>query len=178
MYIELTPIQVRLQDTNKCRSEYLEIFGYINGLNGNSSSNSVLNKDSKEIWKSYHLWCGPERSTNGPSPHSRYLISSSLLYMSLHTGASRKPRFFKIRYKGTTNRSKKYKINIYYLMFSSDSIYCTFTVWFQWYRLWFDIWYISRIRRDNDNIDTNDVNNDRCTSTWGGEHEKSQWYSD
>ena len=129
MYIELTPIQVRLQDTIKCRSEYLEIFGYINGLYNNSSSNSVSNKDSKAIWKSYHLWCGPERSANGPPPHSRYLISSNLLYMSLHTGASKKPRFFKIRYKGTTSHSKtEDTINIYYLMFSSDSINCTFTV--------------------------------------------------
>ena len=102
MYIELTPIQIRLQDAIKCRSEYLEIFGYLNSLTNNSSyDNAVSSKDSKAIWKSYHTWCGAERSANSPSPNSRYLISSNSLYMSLQTAVSRKPRYFKIRYKGT-----------------------------------------------------------------------------
>jgi hypothetical protein len=101
MFIELAPIQIRLQDAIKCRSEYLEIFGYLNSLTNNSSyDNSVSTKDSKAIWKSYHTWCGAERSTNNPSPNSRYLISSNSLYMSLQTGVSKKPRLFKIRYKG------------------------------------------------------------------------------
>lgn len=96
MYIELAPTQIRLQDAIKCRSEYLEIFGYLSPL----SNNSISDKNSNTIWKSYHTWCGAERSTNNPSPNARYLISSNSLYMSLQTAASKKPRYFKIRYKG------------------------------------------------------------------------------
>lgn len=127
MYIELTPIQIRLQDAVKCRSEYLEIFGYINGLTNNSSSHLTSSKDSKAIWKSYHTWCGPERSTNGPAANSRYLISSNLLYMSLQTGVSKKPRFFKIRYKGMKCHLTTNRINICIIIFS-DSVNCTFTL--------------------------------------------------
>lgn len=101
MYIELAPIHIRLQDAIKCRSEYLEIFGYLNALTNNSIyDDAAPNRDSKAIWKSYHTWCGAERSTNNPSSNSRYLISSNSLYMSLQTAVSKKPRYFKIRYKG------------------------------------------------------------------------------
>ncbi len=101
MYIELAPIQIRLQEAIKCRSEYLEIFGYLNSATNNSSFNDITsNRDSKTIWKSYHTWCGAERSSNNPLPNSRYLISSNSLYMSLQTAVSKKPRYFKIRYKG------------------------------------------------------------------------------
>ena len=108
MYIELTPIQIRLQDAIKCRSEYLEVFGYLNPSTNNSYDNTVSNKDSKAIWKSYHTWCGAERSANSPSPNSRFLISSNSLYMSLQTAVSRKPRYFKIRYKGRGIRTNLY----------------------------------------------------------------------
>ncbi len=97
MYIELAPIHIRLQEASKCRSEYLEIFGYLNSI----SNNTISEKTSNTIWKSYHTWCGSERSTNNPSPNTRYLISSNSLYMSLQTAVSKKPRYFKIRYKGT-----------------------------------------------------------------------------
>jgi hypothetical protein len=101
MYIELAPIQIRLQDAIKCRSEYLEIFGYLNSGSNNSSSVDITSdKNSNTIWKSYHTWCGAERSTNNPSSNARYLISSNSLYMSLQTAISKKPRYFKIRYKG------------------------------------------------------------------------------
>ena len=101
MYIELAPIQIRLQDALKCRSEYLEIFGYLNSMTTNSSGDDTSSyKDSKMIWKSYHTWCGAQGSTNNPSSNSRYLISSNSLYMSLQTAVTKKPRYFKIRYKG------------------------------------------------------------------------------
>jgi hypothetical protein len=101
MYIELAPIQIRLQEAIKCRSEYLEIFGYLNSLTNNSSfDDTKSNKNTEARWKSYHTWCGAERSSNNPSPNSRYLISSNSLYMSLQTAISKKPRYFKIRYKG------------------------------------------------------------------------------
>lgn len=101
MYIELAPIHINLQDAFKCRSEYLEIFGYINPLMNNSySDDTISNKNSKNIWKSYFTWCGAEQSVNNPAPNARYLISSNSLYMALHTTKSKKPRHFKIRYKG------------------------------------------------------------------------------
>jgi len=96
MYIELAPIHIRLQEAIKCRSEYLEIFGYLNSVSNNTRSE----KNSNTIWKSYHTWCGSEGSANNPSPNTRYLISSNSLYMSLQTAVSKKPRYFKIRYKG------------------------------------------------------------------------------
>ncbi|CAF3768063.1 unnamed protein product [Rotaria sordida] len=100
MYIELAPIQIRLQEAIRCRSEYLEIFGYINSLNNNSFSDDITsNKNSKNIWKSYYTWCGAEHSTNNPLSNARYLISSNSLYISLQTSASKKTRYFKIRYK-------------------------------------------------------------------------------
>ncbi|CAF2074473.1 unnamed protein product [Rotaria magnacalcarata] len=100
MYIELAPIQIHLQEASKCRSEYLEIFGYINPLTNNSvSEKRTSNKNAKNIWKSYYTWCGAEQSTNNPLPSARYLISSNSLYIALHTAVSRKPRYFKIRYK-------------------------------------------------------------------------------
>ena len=88
MYIELSPIQIQLQDAYKCRAEYLEIFGY----------DSSDPKDNN-IWKAYHTWCGTDRSSNSPLPNARYLIASNSLYMSLQTTVSRKSRHFKIRYK-------------------------------------------------------------------------------
>ncbi|CAF1129590.1 unnamed protein product [Adineta steineri] len=89
MYIELSPIQIRLQETIKCRSEFIEILGYDSSLD-----------DSKNLnWKGYHTWCGADRSLNNPLPNARYLISSNSLYISLRTSISKKPRFFKIRYK-------------------------------------------------------------------------------
>ena len=101
MYIELTPVQLRLQEAMKCRSEYIEIFGYINSISSNTSSDGIQSdKTSRDVWKSYHTWCGADRSTNHPSANSRYLISSNSLYMSLQTGFSKKPRYFKLRYKG------------------------------------------------------------------------------
>ncbi|UJR25937.1 hypothetical protein I4U23_007285 [Adineta vaga] len=100
MYIELSPVHINLQDAYKCRSEYLEIFGYLNSISTNSTSDkSVSEKYSQPIWKSYHTWCGADRSTNSPTPNTRYLISSNSLYMSLQTSASKRPRSFKIRYK-------------------------------------------------------------------------------
>jgi len=101
MYIELAPIQIRLQDAIKCRSEFIEIFGYLNSISNNSTyDDTTSHRNSKTFWKSYHTWCGAERSTNNPSPNARYLISSNSLYMSLQTAVSKKPRYFKIRYKG------------------------------------------------------------------------------
>lgn len=100
MFIELAPIEIRLQDAIKCRSEYLEIFGYLNSATNSSSfDDTVSSKDSQTIWKSYHTWCGAQGSINNPLHHSRYLISSNSLYMSLQTAVSKKPRYFKIRYK-------------------------------------------------------------------------------
>jgi hypothetical protein len=110
MYIELAPIQMRLQEAMKCRSEYLEIFGYLNSIATNvSSDDAVSDKNSKNMWKSYHTWCGADRSTNHPSTHARYLISSNSLYLSLQTAVSKKPRYFKIRYKGMNKTTKKKK---------------------------------------------------------------------
>lgn len=101
MYIELAPIQIRLQEAIKCRSEYLEIFGYINSMSNNSSSDDTISsKNSRNIWKSYYTWCGADHSTNNPLSYARYLVTSNSLYMSLQTSISKKPRFFKIRYKG------------------------------------------------------------------------------
>jgi hypothetical protein len=91
MYIELSPIHIHLQDGIKCRSEYLEIFGY------NSSS------ENNNMWKEYYTWCGADRSLNNPTPNVRYLIASSSLYISLQTAVSKKPRYFKIRYKSMFN---------------------------------------------------------------------------
>ncbi|CAF2808394.1 unnamed protein product [Rotaria sp. Silwood2] len=100
MYIELAPIQIRLHEAIKCRSEYLEIFGYINSQSNNSfPDDMVSNKNSKNIWKSYYTWCGAGHSTNNQLPNARYLISSNSLYMSLQTSVSKKARYFKIRYK-------------------------------------------------------------------------------
>ena len=108
MNLEVTPIQIRLQEAVKCRSEYLEIFGYINSVSTNSSSDEMSSSDrnAQNIWKSYQTWCGSDRSTNHPSAHARYLISSNSLYMSLQTAVSKKPRYFKIRYKGTLKRER------------------------------------------------------------------------
>ena len=103
MFIELAPIEMRLQEAMKCRSEYLEIFGYLNSQSANSSSDDLngVDRTSNNVWKSYHTWCGADRSTNHPPPHARYLISSNSLYMSLQTTATKlKERKFKIRYKG------------------------------------------------------------------------------
>jgi hypothetical protein len=91
MYIELSPIQIHLQDAIKCRSEYIEIFGY----------DSSDNKNENSIWKAYHTWCGNDRSLNNPLHNARYLITSNSLYISLQTTISKKPRYFKIRYKST-----------------------------------------------------------------------------
>ncbi|CAF0880388.1 unnamed protein product [Adineta steineri] len=100
MYIELTPIQIKLQEAFKCRSEYLEVFGYLNSIANNSiSDNTISDRNSNQVWKSYQTWCGAERSSNNPSPNTRYLISSNSLYMSLKTTISTKQRYFKIRYK-------------------------------------------------------------------------------
>lgn len=87
----------------KCRSEYLEIFGYLNSQSTNSSSDGLngVDRTGNTVWKSYHTWCGADRSTNHPPPQARYLISSNSLYMSLQTTATKlKERKFKIRYKG------------------------------------------------------------------------------
>ncbi len=93
MYIELSPIQIQLQDAIKCRSEYIEIFGY-------DSSNDQKNINEENNWKAFHIWCGTDRSANNPLSNARYLITSNSLYISLHTTVSKKPRYFKIRYKG------------------------------------------------------------------------------
>ncbi len=100
MYIELSPIQIHLQDAYKCRAEYIEIFGY----------DSSDPKDNN-IWKAYHTWCGTDRSLNNPLPNARYLITSNSLYMSLQTTVSKKPRYFKIRYK-----SKKISIDYFMII--------------------------------------------------------------
>jgi len=92
MYIELTPIQIHLQEAFKCRSEYIEILGY-------DSSDNMNNINENSNWKVYHVWCGADRSLNNPLPNARYLITSNSLYISLQTTISKKPRFFKIRYK-------------------------------------------------------------------------------
>ncbi|CAF0948702.1 unnamed protein product [Rotaria sp. Silwood1] len=92
MYIELSPIQIHLQEAIKCRGEYIEIFGYDPSLNENN-----INKNNN--WKEYHTWCGADRSINNPLSNTRYLISSNSLYMSLQTTVSRDPRYFKIRYR-------------------------------------------------------------------------------
>ena len=93
MFIEVSPIQVQLQDAVKCRSEYLDIFGY------DSTPNE---KNTNTIWKSYQTWCGTDQSSNHPVTRARYLIASNSLYMSLHTSTSKKPRYFKVRYKSRT----------------------------------------------------------------------------
>jgi hypothetical protein len=109
MYIELAPIQLRLQEAVKCRSEYLEVFGYLNAASPNVSTidDGHSDRNGKNIWKSYYTWCGADRSTNHPSPTARYLISSNSLYMSLQTAVSKKPRQFKIRYKGEERSVRK-----------------------------------------------------------------------
>lgn len=98
MYIELSVIQIHLQEAIRCRAEYIEVFGY--------DSSDQKNTNENNVWKSYHTWCGTTRSLNNPPPNTRYLIASNSLYMSLQTAASKKPRYFKIRYK-----SKKSSIN-------------------------------------------------------------------
>jgi hypothetical protein len=99
--IELAPIQIRLQEAMKCRSEYLEVLGYLNSPSNNpSSDDTVSDRSTKNNWKLYHTWCGADRSANNPPVNTRYLISSNLLYMSLQTAVSKRPRHFKIRYKG------------------------------------------------------------------------------
>lgn len=90
MFIEVSPIQVQLQDAVKCRSEYLDIFGY---------DSTPTEKNANTIWKSYQTWCGTDQSSNHPVTRARYLIASNSLYMSLHTSTSKKSRYFKIRYK-------------------------------------------------------------------------------
>ena len=97
MFIELTPIEIHLQETLKCRSDYLEIFGY-----DASSEETHSGRHRNPIWKSYQTWCGDEPSSNHPLPHARYLITSNSVYISLQTGVSRKTRLFKIRYKSMT----------------------------------------------------------------------------
>ncbi|UJR22979.1 hypothetical protein I4U23_026006 [Adineta vaga] len=92
MYIELSPIQIRLQEAIKCRTEFIEILGY-------DSSYDETNQDKNLNWKAYYTWCGADRSLNNPLPNSRYLIASNSLYISLKTSISKKPRYFKIRYK-------------------------------------------------------------------------------
>jgi len=92
MFIELSPIQINLQDAYKCRADSIEIFGY-------DSPDPNNNNNTNNIWKSKHLWCGTDRSSNSPLTNARYLIASNSLYISLQTGVSKKPRYFKIRYK-------------------------------------------------------------------------------
>ncbi|CAF2181410.1 unnamed protein product [Rotaria magnacalcarata] len=92
MYIEISPIQVHLQEAIKCRGEYIEILGY-----NHATDHSNIGKSDN--WKEYHTWCGIDHSANNPSPSARYLIPSNLLYLSLQTTNSRQPRYFKIRYK-------------------------------------------------------------------------------
>ena len=50
MYIELSPIQIRLQEAMKCRTEFIEILGY-------DSSYDENNPDKNINWKVYHTWC-------------------------------------------------------------------------------------------------------------------------
>jgi hypothetical protein len=107
MYIELSPVQIHLQDAYKCRAEYLEIFGYDSAFDEN-------NFDKNHNWKAYHIWCGADRSQNNPLSHARYLISSNSLYMSLQTTVSKKSRYFKIRYKGRESGI----LNIYFAFLS------------------------------------------------------------
>ncbi|CAF4325542.1 unnamed protein product [Rotaria socialis] len=92
MYIEISPIQVHLQEAIKCRGEYIEVLGY----NQPTDDNSIGKSDN---WKEYHTWCGSDHSANNPSSNARYLIPSNLLYLSLQTTNSRESRYFKIRYK-------------------------------------------------------------------------------
>lgn len=94
MFIEISPIQVHLQEAIKCRGEYIEIFGY----NSKFDENAI---DKSDNWKEYHTWCGAEGSPSNPSPYSRYLVLSNSLYVSLQTSVSGYSRYFKIRYKGT-----------------------------------------------------------------------------
>lgn len=105
MFIELTPIEIHLQETLKCRSDYLEIFGY-----DSSSEETHSGRNRNPIWKSYHTWCGNEPSSNHPLPHARYLITSNSVYISLQTGVSKKTRFFKIRYKSKRKRKWEWKV--------------------------------------------------------------------
>lgn len=92
MYIELAPLQIRLQEAIKCRTEFIEILGY-------DSAFDETSQDKNLNWKAYYTWCGADQSLNNPSPTTRYLITSNSLYISLRTGVSKKPRHFKIRYK-------------------------------------------------------------------------------
>ena len=96
MFIELSPIQIQLQDAFKCRSEYIEVFGY-------DSSNEKVDRNDNHFWKSYHLWCGNQRSIHGPLSNARYLIPANAIYISLQTTSSKRSRFFKIRYKSKSN---------------------------------------------------------------------------
>ncbi|CAF0941109.1 unnamed protein product [Didymodactylos carnosus] len=123
MYIELTPLQLQLHDSIKCHTEYLEIFGYggqnndsLTNNNNNNYHNNNNNGKNGAMWKSYHAWCGDERSSNHPLSTSRYTIPSSSVYMSLHTVLSSKSRYFKIRYKVVPSTSR-----IYNHVFSSIS---------------------------------------------------------
>lgn len=100
MYIELSTIQVQLQEAITCRAEYLEIFGY------DSSDQRTTNENN--IWKSYYTWCGTSRSLNNPLVNARYLITSNSLYIALQTAVSKKPRYFKIRYKSTCEKENEY----------------------------------------------------------------------
>ena len=93
MYVELYPIQIHLQEAIKCRGEYIEIFGY-------DSSSDKSNSHSHNRWREYYTWCGADHSRHNPLPNARYLVSSNSLYISLQTAVSKKPRYFKIRYKG------------------------------------------------------------------------------
>lgn len=92
MFIELSPIQIQLQDAFRCRSEYIEIFGY-------DPSTDKPDQNDNHFWKSYHLWCGNQRSIQGPQSNARYLIASNSIYISLQTTISKRSRYFKIRYK-------------------------------------------------------------------------------
>ena len=75
MFIEVSPIQVQLQDAVKCRSEYLDIFGYDSAPN---------EKNTNTIWKSYQTWCGTDQSSNHPV-HACTL--SDRLEFALHVAA-------------------------------------------------------------------------------------------
>lgn len=108
MYIELVPIQLRLVDAMKCRSEYLEIFGYLNSFASNSSEDETRSdRTNKQEWKSCHVWCGTDRSTNQPASNPRYLIKSNSVYISLQSATSKKHRSFKLRYKGKQKNSQR-----------------------------------------------------------------------
>jgi hypothetical protein len=75
-----------------------------------------INENSN--WKVYHVWCGADRSLNNPLPNARYLITSNSLYISLQTTISKKPRFFKIRYKSMKLISEyfHYQKKIFFLL--------------------------------------------------------------